>query len=106
MDSTILAALLPKAKTALRIAPSSTDFDSEITDILDAGYQDLAITAGIDMTKFYVSAAFDALLLRAILTYCRKEFGKPSDYDQLVASYHEQKAQLQNSSVYNLRLEA
>lgn len=102
MDNTILTALLPKAKTALRITAENTAFDAEITDILNAAYLDLSKTAGIDMTNFYVDGQFDALILRAVLTYTRLEFGEPSDYDRLRSSYWNQKAQLQSCTGYGL----
>lgn len=110
MDTTILTTLLSKAKTALRISPSNTAFDDEIKDILNAGYEDLAKTAGIAMDGFAtvslnedpVEVTFDPLLLRAVLTYTRMEFGEPSDYERLRASYWNQKAQLQSCTGYGL----
>ena len=102
MNSEILTALLPKAKTALRISESNTAFDSEISDILNAGYSDLEKTAGIFMEAFYRDGEFDPLLLRAILTYTRMQFGEPSEYERLEKSYWIQKAQLQSCSGYGL----
>lgn len=110
MDSAILTTLLAKAKTALRISSSQTAFDDEIKDILNAGYEDLAKTAGIAMDGFATvdlnddSVNFDPLLLRAILTYTRMEFGEPSDYERLRASYWNQKAQLQSCTGYGLEV--
>lgn len=104
MESTTLTALLAKAKVALRISAANTAFDDEIKDILNAGYRDLEATAGIDMDCLYDGEEFDALLLRALLTYTRLEFGDPSDYDRLRESYWNQKAQLQSCSGYGLEV--
>lgn len=102
MDSTTMTALLAKAKVALRISSSNTAFDDEIKDILSAAYSDLEKTAGINMDTFYVASEFDPLLLRAVLTYTRMQFGEPSDYERLKESYRIQKAQLQSCSGYGL----
>lgn len=106
MDSTTMNALLPKAMTALRTTTRDSGLISEISDLLKAGYRDLEATAGIDMSKFFVDGEFDPLLLRAILTYVRLEFGEPSDYERLWKSYWNQKAQLQSCSGYGLKKEA
>ena len=42
----------------------------------------------------------DALVLRAVVTYCRLNFGQPDDYDRLKASYDEQKAQMGMATGY------
>ena len=42
----------------------------------------------------------DALTEKAVLTYVRMSFGAPQNYDQLKASYDEQKAQLMNATGY------
>lgn len=81
-------ATLDKVKTALRVV--TTAFDTEITDLISAAESDLGI-AGITTTASTAST----LVLRAVITYCRANFGSPEDYDRLKASYDEQKAQLQ-----------
>ena len=87
-DSTIKT----KVKMALRI---STDaFDDEINDLIDACLLDLGI-AGVSETD-----TTDALLIRAICTYCKANFGAPDEYDRLKASYDEQKAQLSMATGY------
>lgn len=40
------------------------------------------------------------LIKRAIVTYCRLNFGTPENPDLLKASYDEQKAQLQSATGY------
>jgi len=73
-------------KKALRVTTDA--FDDEIALLIDAAYQDLGI-AGVEP-----EAPGDAVVLRAVITYCRLNFGSPDDYDRLKASYDEQKAQL------------
>lgn len=85
--------LREKVKVSLRI---STDaFDSELDDLILASKLDLGIANVQNL------AETDALIIRAITTYCRLNWGSPEDYDKLKASYDEQKAQLGMSSAYN-----
>jgi hypothetical protein len=84
--------MLNKVKMALRIVTNS--YDSELTDLIEAAKQDLGIAGVI------VPAALDAIVTRAIITYCKMSFGLPEDYDKLKASYDEQKAQLSNATGY------
>lgn len=86
--------MLEKAKLALRI--TTTAFDSEISDLIEAGVKDLGI-AGVTEV---VDAASDPLVTRAVITYVRLHFGAPDDYDRLKASYDEQKAQLSMATGY------
>ena len=84
--------MLEKVKLALRITTEA--FDNEIKDLISAALADLKL-AGIvkeDQT--------DALISRAIITYCRANFGQPVDYDRLKKSYDEQKAQMKTASGY------
>lgn len=84
IDNTILA----KIKTALRITTSA--FDGEISDLCDAGMLDLGL-AGVDGENAVLN---NSLVLRAIITYCKMNFGEPDEYDRLKKSYDEQKAQM------------
>ena len=84
VSSTILA----KVKTSLRI--STTAFDDELDDLITAGLADLGI-AGVNGANAVIT---DPLVLRAVTTYCKANFGEPDEYDRLKASYDEQKAQL------------
>ena len=83
-------ALLQKIKTALRLTTDA--FDDELLDLIEAAKLDLQI-AGV-----VVPAALDAIVTRAIITYCKMSFGLPDDYDKLKASYDEQKAQLSTAT--------
>lgn len=84
--------MLEKVRLALRI--TTTAFDSEIADLIAAALADLAL-AGVtqDSTE-------DALIARAVVTYCRANFGMPDDYEKMKASYDEQKAQMQMATGY------
>ena len=87
--------MLEKVKLALRV---TTDvFDEEIGDLINAAVADLGI---VGVTA--VSTTTDALLIRAITTYCKVHFGEPDEYDRLKASYDEQKAQLITATGYGL----
>ena len=77
--------MLADTKLALRI--TTTAFDSEITDLLNAAMMDLGV-AGVEVGDG------DALVKTACITYVRVHFGQPDDYDRLKRSYDEQKAQL------------
>ena len=85
--------ILNKVRLALRIV--THDFDEEITDLISACLLDLDV-AGVtndDRT--------DPLIIRAVITYCKMNFGDVNDdYERLKASYDEQKAQLGMTSGY------
>ena len=83
-------ALLLEVKTALRITADA--FDDELTDLIEAAKLDLQI-AGV-----VIPAELDAIVNRAIITYCKMNFGIPDDYDRLKKSYDEQKAQLSTAT--------
>ena len=85
--------MLEKVKIALKI--TTNDFDSELSDMINAAILDLGLAGIINTLQT------DALVNRAICTYCRLNWGSPADYDKLKASYDEQKAQMSMSSLYN-----
>lgn len=87
--------MLNKVKLALRVTTDA--FDTEITGLINAAIADLGIV-GVDT----LITTEDALLTRAIITYCRVHFGEPEDYDRLKRSYDEQKAQLISATGYGL----
>lgn len=90
--------MLAKVKLALRI--TTTAFDTEINGLIAAACADLGVV-GVSVE----STTTDALLTRAIITYCRMNFGSPEDYDRLKASYDEQKAQMISCTGYGLPAE-
>lgn len=85
---------LNMVKMALRITTEA--FDDELGLLIMAGAKDLGI-AGVDLESLPDE---DPLVCRAIITYCKMNFGLPDDYDRLKASYDEQKAQLSNATGY------
>lgn len=84
--------ILQAVKLAMRITTDA--FDSELEDLIDAALADLGI-AGVETLD-----PSDALIRRAVITYCRLHFGQPDDYDRLKRSYDEQKAQLSMATGY------
>lgn len=84
--------MLDKVKMALRITTDA--FDTELNDLIQAAILDLDI-AGVDSDH-----GVDDIIRRAIITYCKCNFGQPDDYDRLKASYDEQKAQLSMATGY------
>lgn len=90
-------ALLDKVKMACRI--STTAYDDELTDLIDAGLADIGIT-NVRADLLVRQDEMSPLIQRALITYCRLNFGEPDDYDRLKISYDEQKAQLIMSSDY------
>jgi hypothetical protein len=84
--------MLEIVKTALRI--TTTAYDAELTYLISAAQLDLGI-AGVVLPD-----ELDALIKKAVITYCKMSFGLPEDYDRLKRSYDEQKAQLSNATGY------
>lgn len=86
--------MLEKVKTALRITTNA--FDDEINDLIASALLDLGI-AGVTNDSLT-----DALLARAVITYCKIHFGDidGAEYDRLKASYDEQKAQMSMATGY------
>lgn len=86
--------LLQTVKAAMWLT-SSTIYDGELTRLIKAAIGDLGIV-GLDVTATTADPAY----IQAIVTYCRLNFGSPSDYDRLKASYDEQKAQMMTAKGY------
>jgi hypothetical protein len=84
--------MLEKVKLALRI--TTTKYDTELNDLISAAQLDLGI-AGV-----VIPDTIDALVTKAVITYCKMSFGLPEDYDRLKRSYDEQKAQLISATGY------
>lgn len=84
--------MLDKVKLALRITTNA--FDSELNDLISAAQLDLGI-AGV-----VIPNEIDAIVSRAVITYCKLHFGEPDEYDRIKASYDEQKAQLSMCADY------
>jgi len=64
-------AILNDVKVALRVAATTTAFDGEIQDLINAAIADLKL-AGVVADK---AVDTDTLIKRAITTYCKANFG-------------------------------
>lgn len=86
--------LLEKTKLALRV--TVTNYDADLTDLINAAKLDLGI-AGVELPP-----SLDAVCERAVITYCKLHFSSLSDgeWSRLKASYDEQKAQLTTATGY------
>lgn len=86
--------LLDKVKLALRLTVDA--YDAELEGLISAAQADLGI-AGV-----VVPETLDAIVERAIITYCKIHFSALSDgeWSRLKASYDEQKAQLATATGY------
>ena len=84
--------LLAPVKLALRV--STTSFDSEITDLIEAAKLDLGV-AGV-----VLPSELNTLVGQAVITFVKMRFGDPDNYDRLKLSYDEQKAQLVTCTGY------
>lgn len=87
---------LAKVKLAMRI--TDDEFDTEILDLIDTALADLGI-AGVNGLSAVIS---DALVMKAVITFCKMSFGEPDEYDRLKKSYDEQKAQLSMATGYTV----
>ena len=100
--------ILAKVKLALRII--TNEFDSELTDLINACLLDLGIagvdvpyTSSVDTSGNPVRSLTDPLVIQAVITYCKVNFGEIDGVemrDRLKASYDEQKAQLGMATGY------
>lgn len=103
--------MLSEVKVALRITAS--EYDGELVALIWAAVADLKI-AGVTFDETDISFSTDDqghivdnsqleagdAKHRAIVTYCRVNFGSPADYDRLKAAYDEQKSQMQTATGY------
>lgn len=90
-------AMLDDVKVALRITTNA--YDTELNTLIDSAKLDMGV-AGV-----VVPSVLDALVTRAVVTYCKMSFGIPEDYDRLKKAYDEQKAQLVTCTGYTNWLE-
>ena len=78
-------AIRDDVKLALRIAAATTAYDTEIDMLISAAESDLT-ASGVDGTQ--ATAATDALIKHAIITYCKAHFGSNNpDSERLQAAY-------------------
>lgn len=92
-------AIFDEVKVALR-RNNTTAFDTDIQGLIDAALLDLSI-AGVTVNNAAPSwSNYDPLVLQAIKTYCKANFGETDEYINLRDSYETQKAQLMVASGY------
>ena len=84
--------MLEAVKLALRITGNA--FDPEINDLISAALKDLTLAGIVNQNTE------DPLIRRAVITFCRMNFGQPDDYDRLKKSYDEQKSQMGMATGY------
>lgn len=88
-------ALLDDVKLALRITSSA--FDSEVQDLIDAAIADLQLS-GVRLEKL---DADDPLIRRAVMVYCKANFGYDNpEAERFQHSYDMLKAHLTLSQEY------
>ena len=97
-------AMIDKVRNALRISVTDNQaINEELNDLIDAAKLDLGI-AGVrnaDLEKGVTPT--DALIIRAIVIYCKLYFGEPATSDHwksIKEAYDEQKAQLSMATGY------
>lgn len=92
-------ALLDDVKAVCRVTSSA--YDTEIADLILAAFADIGIT-DVKASMLVESDSLNPLVKRAVLTFCRMNFGEVEDgfYDRLKASYDEQKSQMLMSSTF------
>lgn len=83
---------LEKVKLALRI--SSTSFDSQLNDLIDAAILDLTKFADI---KAFTTSTADALQTNAVIAYVSYNWYKDEKY---LEAYNNLKMQMSTSSYY------
>lgn len=83
-----ISTALDAVKLALQI--TEDDFDDELTRLMNASMMDMGL-AGVNGENAVIS---NPLVLQAVITYCRMNFGHPDRYDDLKKAYDEYKAQM------------
>lgn len=84
--------MLEKVKLAMAITSSA--YDAEIRDLIDAALLDLGI-AGVKSELIN-----DKMIQRAVITYCRMMFHSPADFENLRWAYEALKGQMAISTPY------
>ena len=88
--------ILDKVKLAMHPPIMTKAFDDDLNRLIGAAKMDLTV-AGVTNLE-----PEDDLITQAILTYVLMNFGEPSNYDRLKASYDEQKSQLSMYHVHTV----
>ncbi|WP_079479715.1 head-tail connector protein [Halobacillus salinus] len=92
-----------KVKTALRL--KNTAFDIEVAGLIAAAKADL-VQSGIDKSVVDKENTIDPLIERAIIVYCKANFGYDNDEaDRFAKSYETLKTHLSLAGDYNGKME-
>lgn len=94
--------LLQKVKQVL--GQTEDTFNDQLKDLINACLLDLQI-AGVAVSQVE-NVLSNPLIIRAVITFCRVNFGEPDDYDRLKRAYDEQKAQLSMYTGFTVWTEA
>lgn len=95
-------ATLDDVKVALRV--TVTDFDAELSDLIDAAKTDLALSG---VAPAALAGEPDPLIKRAIILYCKSEFGLDNpDAERYMASYRSLETHLALSTEYGAKTDA
>ena len=93
--------MLDKVKTALRV--SSNTFDSEIQDLINAALADLRIT-GVNIPNQGGSSVLDdPLLIRAVIYYCKANYGYNEDSEKFQRTYEQLRDKLSLAGEYHVQ---
>lgn len=94
--------MLDRVKLSLLI--TENDFDTELTELINAAAKDLGI-AGVEGLTVTTDTT-DAIIIRAIITYCAYQFelmhGTLARSEAYKRAYDEQKAQLSMADGYTV----
>lgn len=103
--------MLERVKTALRVG--TTIYDQELLALIASALADIQhagavitfspVESGGVVTDYTVT---DPLTQTAVVTYVKMNFGSPSDFDRLRASYDMQKGQMRESRAYGMEVVA
>lgn len=88
--------MLTLIKKALRI--TTDEFNDEINHLIKSALIDLGFGGAV--STVLTTSTTDDIIIQAVITYCKMNFGLPEDYDRLKKSYDEQKAQLGTATNY------
>lgn len=88
--------MLTLIKKALRI--TTDEFNDEINHLIKSALTDLGFGGAV--STVLTTSTTDDIIIQAVITYCKMNFGLPEDYDRLKKSYDEQKAQLGTATNY------
>lgn len=90
--------MLELVKLALRITTDA--FDTELNHLISSALIDLGFGGAMPEVLVITTSSNDPVIVQAVITYVKMNFGLPEDYDRLKRSYDEQKAQLGTATGY------